>query len=90
MFSWRVSYEKAMTHCKSLGGYLALPSTNQVEWGKTKTPKTGEWSLDRMTLDQTTRSKVFVKFGTRLNLFFGSRLKVFINFGTRSKVLLMF
>ncbi len=40
MFSWRVSYEKAMTHCKSLGGYLALPTTNQVEWGKTETPKT--------------------------------------------------
>ena len=53
-----------------------------------------------MALDQNTRSKVFVKFGTRSNVvfgtrskvlliyvvFFGTRSKVFINFGTRSKV----
>ena len=41
---------------------------NKVIWGK--------WSLNRMALDQTTRSKVFVKFGTRSNVVFGTRSKV--------------
>ncbi len=35
----------------------------------------GIWSLDWMALDQNTRSKVFVNFGSRSNAIFGTRLK---------------
>jgi hypothetical protein len=42
-----------------------------------------------MALDQNTRLKVFINFGTRSNVFFGTRSEVLINFGTRSKVLIM-
>jgi hypothetical protein len=38
----------------------------------------GEWSLDPMALDQNTRSKVFVNFGTRSNAIFGTRSKVLL------------
>ncbi len=36
----------------------------------------GIWSLDRMALDQITRSKVSVNFGTRSNVIFGTGSKV--------------
>jgi hypothetical protein len=49
----------------------------------------GKWSVDWMALDQTTRSEVFVNFGTSLNLFFGTRSKVWIIFVNRMKVLIM-
>ena len=39
----------------------------------------GKWSLDRIALDQTTRSKVFfINFGTRPKKCFGTRSKVLI------------
>ena len=50
------------------------------------------WSLDRISLDLFSRSKVSLKFGSRSKLFFGSRSKVLIIFdcfGTRSKGLIM-
>jgi hypothetical protein len=52
----------------------------------------GTWSLDQISLDLFSRSKVSLKFGSRSKLFFGSRSKVLIIFdcfGTRSKVLIM-
>ena len=62
----------------------------------------GSWSLDRISLDLFSRSKVSVKFGTRSNAIFVTRSKVLLmnffilsvdqiifHFGTRSKVLIM-
>jgi hypothetical protein len=47
----------------------------------------GSWSLDQISLDLFTRSKVSYNFGTRSKVYFGTRSKVSNNFGTRSKVL---
>jgi hypothetical protein len=52
----------------------------------------GSWSLDQISLDLFSRSKVSLKFGSRLNVFFGTWSNVLIIltvFGTRSKVLIM-
>ncbi len=48
--------------------------------------KYGVWSLDRISLDQITRSKVSNNFGTRSKVCFGTSSKVSIMFITRSKV----
>jgi hypothetical protein len=64
-----------------------VPNWNQSNFNCERKPKYfGVWSLDRMALDRTTRSKVSNNFGTRSKVCFGTRLKVSNNFGTRSKV----
>jgi hypothetical protein len=49
----------------------------------------GSWSLDRISLDQNTRSKLSFKFGTRSKKNFSLDQIFFIIFGTRSKLLLI-
>jgi hypothetical protein len=52
-----------------------------VQIRKNMKHKKGIWSLDRMALDQTTRSKVFINFGTRSKV-----LKMVLSFWSSAKI----
>ena len=56
--------------------YESLPEISIIREAKLN----GEWSLDRISLDQITRSKVFINFGTRSKVFFSLDRMKFVGY----------
>jgi hypothetical protein len=77
---WETDKEGQLSRIAHSFGSLRAPQTfclpkrfRKKNWAG---QKVGIWSLDRISLDLFTRSKVSVNFGTRSNVVFVTRTKV--------------